>query len=400
VAFRAGIPLDFNFESAVNRYRNAATQLLAGLPAPRAFENPEEGRSVLAADYLSHLDLDKPAINRVLKEAYPYLDHVPGLKRDVHARVRFIAWMTLRGFNQLASAHRTLQHDVDAQRLLGFHERLPCYDTLREFVHERLSGCVLDQLLTELLVEQRRLLPDLGRVQVQDATPLEARRREDEAPYNPHYGVRMMKNELRWDVAHEALLTQQFYDGLAHEGQWLTPLTLRLVEAGIQHASLTVDGGYTSFHNIALQWRHGVVLSYRVQEGWKPDREVALADVLKRYQTHRTNASFLVEASLDAKLRFLVDHGSEHDVEAVGRYLRDTYLADRTPGQEALVKSHRSQNEGLNAEYKRLPVAPARRGTQELLRRSQACSLTLHLVQLCRLQHGVTTHLCRTANIL
>lgn len=394
------MPLEFNDESAVSRYRNASTQLLAGLAVPREFENPEEGRGVRAAEFLHHVNLDTPQIGRVLKQAYPYFDHVPGLKQEVHARVRFIAWMTLRGFNRLASAHRALLHDLDAQQVLGFHEGLPCYDTLREFIHERLSGCVLDQLLTELLVEQRRLLPDLGTIQVQDATPLEARRRDDEAPYNLHYGVRMMKNELRWDVPHEALLTQQYYDGLAHEGQWLTPLTLRLVEAGIQPANATVDGGYTSFHNIARQWRHGVVLSYCAQEGWKPDRDAALADVLKRYQTHREKPSFLVEASLDAKLRFLVDHGSEHDINAVGCYLRDNYLATRSIEEDAHVKSHRSQNEGLNAEYKRLPITPARRGKQELLRRAQACSLTLHLVQLCRLQHGITTHLCRTAYFL
>lgn len=394
------MPLEFNDESAVSRYRNVATQLLADLSKPAGFQNPDEDHHVRAAEFLSHLDLDTPEINRVLRQAYPYLDDIPGFKQEVHARVRSIAWMALKGFDKLAPAHRALRDDVDVRGLLGFRETFPCYDTFRELIHERLSGCILDQLLTELLVEQRRLLPDLGNVQVQDATPLEARRREDEAPFNPHYGVRMMKEELRWDVPHEALLTQQYYNGLAHEGQWLTPLTIRLVEAGILRASLTIDGGYTSFENIALQWRHGLVLSYRVQEGWKPDRDAALANVLKRYQTHRMNPDFLVEASLDAKLRFLVDHGSKHDIDAVGCYLRDDYLATRTREHEALVKSHRSQNEGFNAEYKRLPITPARRGKQELLRRAQACSLTLHLVQLCRLQHGITTHLCRTAYFL
>ncbi len=395
-----GTPLEFNDESAVSRYRNASTQLLASLAAPRDFENPEAGQSVLAYEFLAHLDLDTPGLNRVLKVAYPYLDHRPSLKRDVHARVRFIAWAALKGFNQLAPAYRLLQHDVDAQRELGFHEGLPCYDTLREFIHERLSGCVLDRLLQELLVEQRRLLPSLGELQVEDATPLEARRREDEAPYNPHYGVRMMKEELRWDVPHEALLTQQSYDGLAHEGQWLNVLTTRLVEAGIRTASVTIDGGYTSFQNIALQWREGHVLSYRVQEAWKINRETALEDVLKRYQTHRKNPDFLANAPLEAKLRFLIDHDREHDIESVGRYLRDTYLTTRKPEEETKVRSHRSQNEGFNAELKRLPIAPARRGARELLRRAQACTLTLHLVQLTRLQHGVTTGLCRVSYLL
>lgn len=391
--------MEYDDESLVSRFRDATAQLLAGLPEPRAFQNPCETESVLAAEFLSHLHLDKPNINRVLKQAYPYLDHISGFKKEVHARVKFLAWMTLSGYNQIKPAYRALVLDPGAQWLLGFHEGLPCYDTLRAHINEYLSGCLHERLLTELLVEERRLLPDLGAVQVEDATPLEARRREDEAPFNPHYGVRMMKEEFRWDVPHEALLTQQYYDGLAHEGQWLTVLTQRLQDAGIHGTGLTIDGGYTSFRSIALQWRCGQPLSYKTQEGWKLDADAAHKDVLKRYQNHRANPDFLVDASLEAKLRFLIDHGTEHDIDAAGRYLRDMHLMAKTPEEEALVRSHRSQNEGFNAEFKRLPIMPARRGTRELLRRAQACTLTLHLVQLTRLQHGVTTHLCRTANI-
>ncbi|MCA1819958.1 MAG: hypothetical protein LC620_07930 [Halobacteriales archaeon] len=391
--------MDYNDESAVSRFRDATAQLLAGLPGPRAFQNPCEDESVLAAEFLSHLDLNRPTINLVLKQAYPYLDEIPGLKEAVHARVRFVAWKTLKGFNQIKPAYRSLSLDPGAQWLLGFREGLPCYDTFREHINERLSGCVHEQLLRELLMEQHRLLPTLGLVQVQDATPLEARRREDEAPYNPHYDVRMMKAELRWDVPHEALLSQQYYDGLASESHWLTPITQRLQDAGIHGNRLTVDGGYTSLLHIALQWRVGQILAFKPQEAWKINPAAALRSVLKRYQNHRTNPDFLVDASLDAKLRFLIDHGTEHDIDAVGRYLRDTYISTKTREENALVKSHRSQNEGLNAELKRLPTMPARRGKRELLRRSQACTLTLHLVQLTRLQRGVTTHLCRTANI-
>lgn len=399
-ASQAGMPVEFNDESAVNRYRNATAQILAGAPAPPSFQNPEEGQSVRAAEFLSHLNLDRPGIHRVLKKAYPRIDDMPGLKEKAHARVKFLGWMTLKGYNEIQQAYDLLKLDLDAQHLLGFHEGIPCYDTLREFINERLSGCVHEQLLTELLVEQHRLLPSLGTIQVEDATPLEARRRETEAPYNPHYKCRMMKEELRWDVPHEALLTQQYYDGVMHESHWFTVLTARLQEAGVHGTQLTVDGGYTSFEHIALQWRAGQVLAYKTQEGWNIDPEAALEDVLKRYQRHRKNPDFLVEASLEAKLRFLIDHGTTHDIEAVGKHLRDTYLTTRTAEEIDFVKSQRAQNEGLNAELKRLPITPARRGTRELLRRAQACTLTLHIVQLTRLQHGVTTHLCRTANIL
>lgn len=399
-----GTPLEFNVESAVSRYRNLATQIIGPEPGAAAsrstFVNPEAEQSVLAAVFLSHLDLDRLEINGVLESAYPYLHIVPGLKDAVHARVRFLAWMTLKGFNELRSAHELLRHDVDAQHLLGFTNGLPSYETLRSFKHDRLTGARHERLLGALLREQHRLLPTLGAVQVEDATPVEARRREDEAPYNPHYKVRMHKLELRWDITHEALLTQQFYNGLAYEGRWLTILTSRLAELGVKGTQLTIDGGYTSFQHIALQWRVGQALCYKTQEGWKIDKQHAQDEVLKRYQNHRQNPEFLPEAPFAAKLRFLVDHGSVHDIDAAGRYIRDEYLSAKTTSETDAVKSHRSQNEGLNAEYKRLPLAPARRGSEELHRRAQACSLTIHLVQMTRLQHGVTRHLCRTANIL
>lgn len=395
--------LEYNEHDAINRARQHAQDRLDTAPmfgTPPAWTDPGPENTVLAEAFLHHLDLDKPGINAVLKEAYPYLERDEGLKASVHARVRFLAWATLKSYNTLYPAWRRLAHDLDAQHLLGFHEGVPCYDTFREFIHERLSGVLHDRLLEALLTEEHRGLPSLGTIQVEDATPVEARRREEEAPYNPHYGVRMMKLELRWDVDHEALLTQQFYDGLVHEGRWLVALTDRLHDAGVRGTRLTVDGGYPSLQNVALQWRAGQPLKYKAQEGWKIDAPAALADVQKRYQAHRHDHGFRSDAPLCAKLCFLVDHGTEHDMEAVGRYLRDDYVSTKTAQADDAVKSHRSQNEGLNAEYKRLPLAPARRGARELLRRSQACSLTLHLVQLTRIQHGVTTHLCRTAHLL
>lgn len=392
--------MEFNADSAVSRYRNASAQLLADLPGPKPFQNPEKGSSVIASDFLAHLSLDRPGIHAVLKEAYPYLDHVPGLKEEIHARAKFIAWMTLKGFNKLAPAVRLLKLDVDAQRLLGFQREIPCYDTLRDFMNERLTECRHDRLLAELLVEQRRLLPTLGLAQVQDATPMEARRREVEAPYNPHYKTRMMKLELRWDSHHEALLAQRDYDGIMGESPWIIVLTNHLRSHGVHGTMLTVDGGYTSFQHIALQWRHRQILHYRKQDAWNINREDAEQDVLKRYQSHRRNPDFLVDASLEAKLRFLIDHGTPQDVEAAGKYLRDDYISTRTTEENDFVNGQRSMNEALNGEYKRLPTTPARCGKQELRRRKEACTLTLHLVQLTRLQNGVTTNLCRTANIL
>lgn len=361
------------------------------------FADPEPGHSVLVEDFLSHLDLTLPEADRILKEAYPYLDHVPGLKADVHARLRFVGWMTLRGFHQLAPAHRAAQAEPEAMRKLGFAHGLPSYETLRDFLHDRLTPPRIERLKTILLREQKRLLPTLGERQAQDATPVEARRHDDQAPYNGYYEAHVQKLEARWDTHHEALLADQFYKGTANEGRWLDPFTGRLERVGIHAQTLVVDGQYASLQTIAAQWRRGTHHLYRAQDGWVVDEPEARRDLAKRIQSHWKDDAFAVEGSWEARVRFLHDHGSDPDREAVGRWVRDHALTHRTSQESARISADRSQNEGLNAQLKTLPLAPARKEAREMLRRAQACTLTLHLVQLTRLQNGVRDHLCRTS---
>ena len=130
------------------------------------------------------------------------------------------------------------------------------------------------------------------------------------------------------------------------------------------------------------------------------NEEEARAQLERRFERHWKDERFPVGAEWEAKVRFLIDHGSEHDVEAVGRWLRDHALSTQTEEGAKEVKRGRSENEGFNAELKRLPLYPARRGAREMLRRVQACVFTLHAVQLTRLQNGVREHLCRTADIV
>ena len=64
------------------------------------------------------------------------------------------------------------------------------------------------------------------------------------------------------------------------------------------------------------------------------------------------------------------------------------------------VKQGRSENEGFNAELKRLPLFPARWRAREMPRREQACVFTQHAAQLARLHDGVREHLCRAAELV
>lgn len=389
-------------DGIVKQYRDAQDHALepaAACLARLEFTNPGPDAAVRAEDFLCHLNLDLPSVNAILKDAYPALDLISGLKRTVHARVRFYAWMTIRNYANLAAAHRDLQEHPEMGRRLDF-EDLPAYDTLRECFNDRLGEEHWPRLKAALLAEEKRLLPKLGRDQSEDATPLVARRRDEEAPWNGHYKVRMRKLELRWDAPHEALLADQYAPGASDEEPYLRILTDRLEPMGIHAESLWVDNGYTSFQTHADQHRRGTYLVHRPQDDWAVCEPAARAEVEKRIQTHWHDDRFPVEGSWDSRVGFLHDHGSDTDRDAIGRWVRDRMLAARTPEEAAALRAHRSQNEALNAEAKRLPLDPLRRGGRCQYLRVLACTVTLHLVQLTRLQNGVKEHLCRTTHLV
>lgn len=352
-----------------------------------------------AAVFLHHLDLDTSRINRVLKQAYPYLEHRPGLKHRVHARVKFLAWMTIKGYDRIRPAYNALLADDQAPELLGFTQGIPAYDTLRECINDRLP-CVMDRLMHALLCEQKRLLDTLGDQQAEDATPDRAARFEDDCPYNGHREMEMHKAELRWDAQHEALLAQQYYHGTAGEGQFLLPLNQRLIDAGIEQGRLTVDGSYTALERIAESWEQGFELRFKQQAHWTIDAEGAREDVKKRYNEYWAHEAYQGGASIRQKATFLVRHGDERDREAVGRWLRDRQIEGLTEDEAGRRRWIRSGNEAWHRHIKRLPFEPVRKGQREMLRRFWACCFTLHLVQLTRIQQGVEEGLCRTAHIV
>lgn len=227
-----------------------------------------------------------------------------------------------------------------------------------------------------------------------------AGRRDEEAPYNGHYKVRMRKLELRWDATHEALLADQYAPATSDEEPYLRLLTDRLEPTGIHAQTLYVDNGYTCFQTHADQHRRGTHLVHRPQDDWAVCEPMARAEVEKRVQAHWQDEGFPVEGSWDARVRFLYDHGSDTDRDAIGRWVRDRMLSTQTPQEAATLREHRSQNEALNAEAKRLPLDPPRRGGRCQYQRVLACTVTLHLVQLTRLQNGVKERLCRTTHIV
>jgi hypothetical protein len=307
--------------------------------------------------------------------------------------------MTLKGHEHLLTAYHALLANPQAIDLLGF-KTLPAYDTLRECLNDRLTPPIQAKLMHTLLAEQKQLLETLGNQQAQDTTPVRAARWEEDCPYNGYREVEMHRCELRWDPEHEALLTQQYYHGTCKEDRWILPFNTRMQAAGIRHTTLTVDGGYTALALIAKSWEQGYRLRFKAKKHWDLDVETAREDVEERYNDHWKHEAYLKGANIEQKATFLVRHGTDNDVEAVGKWLRNAQIQDLSETEETARRWIRSRNEGLHRPLKRLPFEASWKGQARMLSQVQAACLTLHLVQLARLQHGVTEGLARTAHIL
>jgi hypothetical protein len=391
--------LDDPIDDLVRNYRHHQEWQLEDAKDSGRFTNPSPGNPVDAADFLRHLDLDVPGIRAVLQECYPRARERPDLFAQGFARLRFYVWATLKLKGNLHGAYQAIRCDAKAQAQLGFSS-LPCYETLRLFGYELLTPDRVARLQAFILRDMRRMAPNLGHEQVQDCTPHEATRRDEQAPFNGHYKVRMRRLELRWDPILEALLTHQMYAGNAHESRWLNIFTERLYKEGLSPKILTIDNGYAGFENHAFHGSQTITLVHRAQDSWVVDFPAAQAEVNRRFAALWQQPGWHRGMDLQHRLRFLIKHGSPSDREAAGRCYRDQALATRTPPEEAQRRQRRAENEGLNAELKRLPLRPQRQGALWSLRRVLACTLTLFVVQWTRLLHGIRGGLCRTAYIV
>jgi hypothetical protein len=367
---------------------------------PRTFTNPGPDNPVPASVFLYHLELDHAPIHDVLQQAYPAYRRNEHLPQKVQARLKFYLWMTLKGHEHIQPAYNELQEDAKAAFRLGFRDGLPAYDTLREFINDRFSADLKRELRRVLLRLTVQHHPSLGDEQAHDATPVPASRWDTACPYNGYREVEMHKLEARWDPEYAALLGLQFYHGTCDEGRWVVPFHERMRDVGVRGGTVTVDGGYTSLRNIAVSWACGFPLRFRCKDHWRVDAQAACEEVRQRYQKHHGGVWFDPDAGVERMARFLVEHGSERDVGAVGRWVRDRFVEGLGEAEGRVLSRVRSRNEGLHGPLKRLPLLPSWRGVGWMRDRVLACGLALVAVQWVRVRGGVREGLCRVAHIV
>lgn len=399
-----GYHVEYNVDAQIQRFRDDlqaqfTDPRIEKTPDPPGFTNPTPDNPVQAARYLAWLDLDHPLINEIFRNHWPYYDRRT-MGPKLRARFKWLAWSILQGHRNPHRARNALLADEDAQHLLGFTSGLPGYDTMNQFWKWATSPVHAHRLIDAFVQLLHRHLDDLGTDQVEDAVPYRSLRDDEDAPYHGKYKCCMHKAEARWCTKHDAFLIGALAYGTFNEVAWSPPLTRRVKRLGLTVKRLTIDRAYPSYKAIGCHVLSNVHLAYHPARHWNINEEDARAAVHKRYNEHWKHEAFVPSAAIDRRARFLIEHGSDEDREAGAKWVRDHYLETRETEEGARVSRERARNEGYHPDLHRVLLEPDRRGMKRMIGLCMAGFLVLHAIQLCRVQHGVTTGLCVTGSIL
>ena len=302
--------------------------------------------SYLLATLLSILDLEflRAELTRFYAEAWRWkkFDRVAMLKLDIF---RILKRKNFTGIMRYLAMHQ------EEAALLGFSE-LPSEKTIWHWEKIRVGGYGWKHLFLVCVRKIRFLLVPfgiiLGEHLGQDSTPIASTRKDPDARYNPHYGIKMHKCHLLLDVEHGLPLNFDNSDGVAYDGNYLLPL---IEEAernlGTVAEDCVADGNYGSFENHAHMNMRGcpLFINPAVSDVYHPE---ATEEALRReYQKFRQEDGWLPPEfiSLRQLIEFLYRHGK---LELLGMFFRNRIM-DIKDTLEFLKKYHtRSVNEGFH----------------------------------------------------
>lgn len=384
---RQGLLRESDFETALNK-------------ALGHFVDPGRATPVRTAYYLRFADVDR--LDPLLRLGYKDPAKIVYPPRAVFlAAIPFKTLKGLRGWDALS--RHLHEYPQDAQDL-GFalvdgEPQVPSGETLRLFVTRRLGNArlegVMDTLVQLLADALRRLGHDLGRRVGDDATPLESNGDDPEAAYNDHYEKTGYKVDIALDLDHDVPLAKQTIRLNEAEAGCLIPNLERLQALGLRPEAAWIDGGYTSFHNLAYLGVNGIRGHYHPTMSWV-HRDDATQDAVERaYQAEWNHEDFRLQPTLDEQLRFLHHQGR---TQLVGAYFRNQTMAEyeECPDGYLDVYHARSQDEGLNGHLKRCLDFQTRFHGQGLARadlHATTCLVTKLVVALVRAQQGITQRL-------
>ena len=361
------------------------------------FKNPTEYNPVEISEFLSHLHLG--FLDTVLKKMFPRLEYI---KPKVYARVRLIVFIKLREIRHIKEAYRILQTNPRVAENLGFYpNNLPTYETIRHFINDLLTEKV-DKVFYRVIEEIDRRMKKKGEKLEkgrEDATVITAKRNDNEAEYSGYYKTKGWKKDLL--VSKQGIFLSYADMGINDDEGYALPYHLqKLKEIGINLDSLTVDGGYPSYENIAIaHCGYQTNLLYKPQKHWVYNEKGSPKKIHERYSKYWKDEWYKPDATIEYELQFLY---KKSEYEYVGAYFRNLQVKKYEANEELRkeITQGRNENEGFNSYLKQhvgFESELPRKGKKNAFFHTTLCLLALNMVALTRLQNGITENLTSVA---
>jgi hypothetical protein len=169
------------------------------------------------------------------------------------------------------------------------------------------------------------------------------------AKYNDHYGYTMYKGEMGVDTDHLIPLSFEGAEGTDYDGHYVIPFVEMLNRVEEKPRNGTFDGHYTSLENFAvLNQKYKIRTVMNIPEDQRNIvKEGNIRELTKLYQKFHNEDDFVVNADIDYKLAFLLNH---RRLNEVGYYHRNNYIREWKRGKKKYKKEYnrRSLDETQN----------------------------------------------------
>jgi hypothetical protein len=366
------------------------------------FYNPDDTCPMRLALYLSFLDVTP--LEEAMKPYYKRLKSVQYLA----SMGRTMIFMKVRQLTPDGMAHHLKTYPTDAE-LLGYERKTdgtfktPDGETIRHNLKNRFGVDGIKKIDQAILIAMERAAEklgiDFGECCGSDAFPLKAVRSDTAADFNGHYGIPGYKATTTESYNEETGIVPLVGTIIGindDEGKELIPQLQQLQRCGIYVKEDFVDGKYATIENIAqTEIIQNTRLQYNIADNWVYNDGATPSAIKTEYQKFHHESEFMVNASEEFMMRYLV---KKECGETVGYMLRNQHIAAKEECPDSYLDHfHRrniteSENDRIKNDHG-LQQAIRRKGKETVDLQFHLAFLALHVLALVRLQNGSKNHL-------
>jgi len=368
-----------------------------------SFVNPSEECPVQIEEFLHHLDLTPilPTLQELYDEEYRF-------KFPMDAMLKTLVYFKLKPYNFLTELWNDLIATPHLADALGF-KHIPDYNTLYHFLIKRLNSKGMKLLLDAFVEANRKELEKhgiiLGEEIVLDASPIPAKKKDEEADWNGHYEIwcylwhnlRCMRTglPLNFHITH----------GKEDEAPFLAPFVLKLKYLqNIHPIRVYIDGGYAGFENIARMYVFfNIDVVCNIAKDWKYSDLGTEAEIQRRYNKLWKQPYYEPQADFNY-IQYAMMMSDEPRFKQIGMYYRNNILARYEECPDGYLDYYHFRNRIENnhgTEKRKTEVTNIEaKGIERTTTHIGMHLLALHAIALCRLQNGITTGLTNLAGLI